>query len=215
MFSRFESRPQRLAYAVSISLTLMRAALAGVLLLFATEDGAGLNVAVALCVGFVSDVYDGVIARRFGVATAGLRRLDSAADTVFYLSGAICVWRFHPDVVLSNRWLLVAVIGTLVVNHAVEWAKFGREASYHAWLAKAWGVALFVSLVTLFAGGTVRLVPAALYLGILSHLENFAITIALPEWRHDVRSVWHAWSVRRSILDAVTGDPNAIRGARP
>ena len=147
--------------------------------------------ALVLALGFISDIYDGIIARRFGVATAGLRRLDSAVDTVFYLAAAFCLWRLRPDAIISHRWLIVAVIGTLLIAHAFEVWKFGREASYHAWLAKAWGAALFAALVFLFVAGDDWLLPIALWIGVASHVENFLITLRLSEIRSDVRSVFH------------------------
>ena len=188
---------QRFGYTLSLALTLLRLALAVPLPLLAAAKGSGFAVAVILSAGFVSDVYDGVVARYFGVATAGLRRHDSAVDTVFYAAAGVCVWRLHPDAILANRWLLAAVIGTLVLDHVVELWKFGREASYHAWSAKARGAALFASLVLLFAGRVAVMIPVALSLGIVSHLENLAITAALPELRHDVPTVIHALVIRR------------------
>lgn len=155
-------------------------------------------MAAILALGFVSDVYDGVLARRFGVATAGLRRLDSAVDTVFYLAAALCVWRLHPDVVIANRWLLAGVFGTLVLNHAIELLKFGREASYHAWSARAWGAALFISLVLLFVADDGSLVHLALVIGLVSHGENLAITLVLRQWTHDVPSIFAALALRRN-----------------
>ena len=198
------TRTQRLGYAASLSLTLLRAGLAIPLLIIAGARGSGRVVALVLAVGFVSDVYDGVVARHFGVATATLRRLDSAADSVFYLAAAICVWRLHPATVIGNRWLVGAVIGTLLLNHAIEFRKFGREASYHAWSAKAWGGALFVSLIFLFVAGDDVLVPLALTLGVLSHAENFAITLTLREWAHDVPHIFNA-RARRRQAGATTG----------
>lgn len=186
------TRAERFGYAAALSLTLLRLVLSIPFILVAVTRGSGRVAAWLLAVGFVSDVYDGVIARRFGVATAGLRRLDSAVDTVFYLAAAVCVWRLHPDAILSHGWLIAAVIGTQVVNHAFEFWKFGREASYHAWSAKAWGASLFVALVFLFVAADDRLLTVALVLGIVSHVENFLITLTLREWRHDVKSVFHA-----------------------
>ena len=194
----FPTRSERLGYAAALALTLLRLALAIPLAAIAVVQASGRAVAIILAVGFVSDIYDGVIARHFGVATPALRRLDSAVDTVFYLAGAACVWRLHPATVTANRWLIGAVIGTLVVNHAVELFKFGREASYHAWSAKAWGATLFVSLLLLFIAGDDLLVPVALAAGILSHVENFAITLVLHEWTHDVPSVFTALARRRA-----------------
>ena len=153
--------------------------------------GSGRAAAFILAAGFVSDVYDGVVARRFGVATPGLRRLDSAVDTVFYLAAAFCLWRLHPEALTSHGALIVGVIGTQLLGHLVEVRKFGREASYHAWLAKAWGAALFAALVLLFVAGDDRLLTLALWLGIASHLENLAITVVIDAPRHDVKSIVH------------------------
>jgi len=198
MVTAFTTPLQRRGYTASLAMTLLRLALAVPLVAFAVVRGPGRLVAIILCVGFVSDVYDGVVARRYGVATAGLRRLDSAVDTVFYLAAAGCAWRLHADAIVANRWLMGVVLGTLILNHVVETIKFGREASYHAWSAKAWGAALFVALVVLFAGDTPALLPGALWFGILNHFENLAITLALPSMRHDVPTLFHALAIRRS-----------------
>ncbi|HET9425636.1 MAG TPA: CDP-alcohol phosphatidyltransferase family protein [Gemmatimonadaceae bacterium] len=202
------SRPPRFGYAAALSLTLARLVLAVPLAAIAITRGSGRMAAIILVAGFLSDIYDGVVARRFGVATAGLRRLDSAVDTVFYLAAAACVWRLHPGAIVSHRWLIGAVVATLAVNHAVEYWKFRREASYHAWSAKAWGAALFTALGLLFLSGDDRLLPVALVIGLVSHLENFCITLALPRWEHDVRSVFAAWRIRRrDAALAVAGSP--------
>ena len=191
MLPAFPTRAQRYGYAASLSLTLARLALAAPFVAIGLWRGSGRTAALILAAGFVSDVYDGMVARRFGVATAGLRRLDSAVDSVFYLAAAFCVWRLHPEAIVSHRWLIAAVIATLLINHAFEFWKFGREASYHAWLAKAWGASLFAALIFLFVAGDDWLLTVALCIGVASHVENFLITLRLPEWRHDVKSVWH------------------------
>lgn len=185
------AREQRFGYVAALSLTLIRLVLAAPFVVIAIRRGPGPLAAVILAAGFISDVYDGVVARHYGVATPGLRRLDSAVDTVFYLAAAFVVWRLHPDAILGHRWLIGAVIGTLLVNHAFEYWKFRREASYHAWSAKAWGAALFASLVFLFIAGDDWLLTVALVTGVISHVENFLITLALPAWDHDVKSIVH------------------------
>jgi phosphatidylglycerophosphate synthase len=55
--------------------------------------------AVCLATAFLSDVFDGIAARRLGVATTALRRLDSAADTVFYVAAAYAAWELYPEAV--------------------------------------------------------------------------------------------------------------------
>jgi phosphatidylglycerophosphate synthase len=193
----FATRSQRIAYDLSRSLTLTRFALAAPLLVFGAVRASGIAVAILIAIGFVSDIYDGVIARRFGVVTEGLRRLDSAADTVFYLAAMFCAWRLHQATIVANRWLVAGVVGTLALNHLVEFLKFHRESSYHTWLAKSWAIVLFVALVLLFGGNDDAMIPWALGFGLLSHIENLAITLALPAWQHDVPTLFHALAIRR------------------
>ena len=49
-----------------------------------------------LIAAFLSDVFDGIMARRLGIATPRLRRLDSLADSLFYASAAFAAWHLYP-----------------------------------------------------------------------------------------------------------------------
>lgn len=192
----------RWGYRVAMGLTLSRLAMAIPFVAIGLAGGPGWLAALILVAGFLSDVFDGIVARRFGASTAALRRMDSAADTVFYLGAAYCAWGLHADVVRANAIGIILIIATQALDHAVEVAKFRREASYHAYTAKLWGVALFSALVALFVLGRAELLPVAIGCGLLSHAENLAITAVLPEWRHDVPTVFHAWRIRRAVLSA-------------
>ena len=80
---------QRRGYRIALALSFLRLALApAALVALAHIDVAGLVLAAALLLGFLSDVLDGVVARRAGAVTPFLRRLDSSVDTVFYLGVA-------------------------------------------------------------------------------------------------------------------------------
>lgn len=129
----------------ALALTLLRLALAPVVVALGLTRSGGAAVAVLLVAGFLSDVFDGVVARRTGTPTPNLRRLDSIVDTVFYLGIAAAAWMLHRTEI---RPLLPLLLPAIVV-------------------------------------------------GLLSHLENAAITLVLPEWRYDVRSLFVAWEIRQ------------------
>src|SRR3954471_2992474 len=156
----------------------------------------GLLLAAALATGFVSDVLDGVVARRAGVVTPFLRRLDSSVDTVFYLGVAYAAWHRHPDALRALALPIFVVLGGELLNYLVAYLKFRREASYHARSARLWGLLLFMALLTLLGTGSAVLLPVALAAGLLAELETLAITLVLRGWRHDVPSVWNAARVR-------------------
>jgi CDP-diacylglycerol--glycerol-3-phosphate 3-phosphatidyltransferase len=135
-----------------------------------------------------------------GTATAGLRRLDSSVDTVFYLAIAVAAWTLHRAEMARVLALVAVVIGTELATNALAWLRFRREASYHAWSARVFGLVLFAALLWLFAAGSAALVVPALIVGLVSHVENAAITLVLPAWRHDVGSIAAAWRIRQASL---------------
>jgi CDP-diacylglycerol--glycerol-3-phosphate 3-phosphatidyltransferase len=180
----------------ALALTWLRLALAPVLVGIGVSRVSGRLAAVVLAAGFLSDVFDGVVARHHGASTSDLRRLDSTVDTIFYLAVAYCAWRLHPDALRPYLTLVAILIGTEVLNYVAAIVRLGREASYHARTARLFGLLLFVALCTLLATGSGALLPLAIAAGFVSHAENLAITLVLPEWRHDVPSVFHAWRIR-------------------
>jgi CDP-diacylglycerol--glycerol-3-phosphate 3-phosphatidyltransferase len=183
-------------YRLSLALTLLRLALAPALVVLVRAGAPGLVLAAALVTGFVSDVLDGAVARRAGVVTPFLRRLDSSVDTVFYLGVAYAAWHRHPDALRALALPILVVVGAEALNYALAYAKFRREASYHARSARLWGLLLFLALLALLATGSAALLPVALVAGLLAQAETLAITLVLREWRHDVPSVWNALRIR-------------------
>jgi CDP-diacylglycerol--glycerol-3-phosphate 3-phosphatidyltransferase len=154
---------------------------------------------------FVSDVFDGIIARRLGVATESLRRADTLADTLFYAAAVGALFVRVPAVIRAHRAGILILIALELVRLAVERSKFGRMAAYHLWSAKAWGIALFLGVSEAFL--TQRPGPlflAGIVVGIASDLEGLAVTLTLSAPHHDVPSLIHA---RR--IAAAGGAPRA------
>lgn len=189
--------------ALPLCLTALRALLGPVVVLLAVAFPSRVAFGVCLVVAFLSDVFDGIIARRLGIATPGLRRLDSVADSVFYLSAAFAAWWVHPDAISELAAGIAILIGLELGRYAFDWWKFGREASYHMWSSKLWGIALFAGLFSLLAlGVTSWPVAAAVYLGILADIEGLAISAVLRDWQTDVPTIAHAWRLRRQSVDS-------------
>ena len=189
----------RLLVHVPLALTAMRALLAPFIVLLAIAWPSELMFGIFLFVALLSDVFDGVIARRLGVATPTLRRLDSIADSMFYLCAMFAAWHLHKSEVSEYLIPLAVLLFLEVVRYVFDYAKFRREASYHMWSSKAWGLALFfcfLSLLSFGKGGWP--VALAIYLGIAADLEGLAISVTLKKWRTDVPSVFHAIQLRRN-----------------
>ena len=66
---------------IPLSLTLLRATLAPLLVYLVHYAPDPEWFALCLVIALLSDIFDGVIARKLDVATPALRRLDSIADS--------------------------------------------------------------------------------------------------------------------------------------
>ena len=184
---------------VPAALVILRFFMGLLLLLNAINGKTDAWFIVAFVTAFLSDIFDGVIARRFGVSTASLRRADSWADVYLYICVAISAFLVHSDVIITFSNGLSAVVGIQLIWWVVNLAKYGQPASYHTYSAKAWGVSLFVATIALFGFGYGGLtLSLAIAVGIIHTVEEIAMTLILPQWTHDVLSIVHALRLRQS-----------------
>jgi len=189
------------ARRLPLALTALRALLAPVVVLLAIFHPSRPAFGACLVVAFVSDIFDGILARRMNVATPNLRRLDSITDTIFYLCTAFAVWYLYPSVISQHMIALVCLFALEVARYVFDLQKFGREASYHMWSSKLWGIALFVGIFSLLVFGSSGIaVSLAIYLGILADIEGLSISVIMKEWESDIPTLAHAR--RRRIAKA-------------
>jgi CDP-diacylglycerol--glycerol-3-phosphate 3-phosphatidyltransferase len=162
------------------------------------HGASGALLLVVLVSALLSDVFDGILARRLGVATERLRVADSWADGWFYLWVCAAVWCKAPDIIRAFRIPIVVLVSMDLFGYAVDLMKFRRITSLHAYSAKAWGITLFMATVALLVyhiGGI--FLWMAIVLGYVCNLDGLAIKMLLPTWQTDVHSVFHALSRRR------------------
>lgn len=191
-----------LLHRLPLTLTLLRAALGPVVILIALTHQDRILFAPCLILALLSDYFDGAIARYLGIVTANLRRLDSIADSIFYVAALFAAWYLHWDLLRPLVLPLGALFVVEVARYALDYQKYGRETSYHMWSSKVWGLTLFVGFFVLLVYGSAGWpVSLAIYVGIFADLEGLAISLVLPRWQTDVPTFFHAIKLR-STTDA-------------
>jgi phosphatidylglycerophosphate synthase len=184
--------------SVPIALTTLRLLLAPVLVWLVYAEAPSMAFAAVVGVAFVSDYFDGVIARRIGVATPELRHFDSRADLVFYATAAWSVWMLRPDVARSIALPALVVIALDLVRHGFDYLKFGRDVAYHALSSKVWGLSLALALILLLGFRIAwPFVEIAAWLGIVAQAEGLLISVVLKEWKTDVPTIFRAIEMRQ------------------
>jgi CDP-diacylglycerol---glycerol-3-phosphate 3-phosphatidyltransferase len=144
-----------------------------------------------LLAGTLSDIFDGIIARRLGVATPALRRFDSATDVVYYLFILASAWISCRTVVENNWRLILAILLSEALMVLVCYAKFHKYPAAHSILAKIFGLCLLGGLIALLVfnvGSWVFMVLTSVAL--LSNGEIIAMHLLAKQPPVDVKSIF-------------------------
>ena len=127
-----------------------RAALGPILILGQASQWSGAALASIILTALLSDIFDGILARRWRCDTPAVRLFDSLADTAFYLCTAVALWLRYPHLLKSHALLFTALFTLEATRFAFDFAKFHKPSSYHSYLAKTWGLVLATAVIAAF-----------------------------------------------------------------
>lgn len=178
-------------------LVSFRAALGPLMIILNILSQKGCIAAVCVGLALLSDVFDGVLARRWHLDTVTLRRWDTRADTFFYACVLAVICLRYPEA-LERRWVLIAgLITAEVIQHVFAAVKYGRHASYHSWISKIWGLLMASAMMALLAWGIDNwFLDLTIAWGILCNVQGLAMSLLLPTWHNDVPTLFHAFRLR-------------------
>lgn len=151
-----------------------------------------------IALGLISDILDGIIARRLGISNARMRRMDSTVDQFFWLAVVASCYIIAPEFFKSNFVQILILIGLEATCYIISFVKFRKEVATHAISSKVWTLILFATLIQIIAvNHSVILFTICLYLGIVTRLEIISIFLIIKHWTNDVPSVYHAVLIRK------------------
>jgi cardiolipin synthase len=183
--------------SIPLALTIFRICSAPVLLWLAAIGRERVFLWLAIA-AMLSDVLDGALARRLGASSETGRLLDSWADLLIAtvsFAGATLLW---PDTMREEAVYFALVLAALVIPNAWGLIRFHRLLGYHTISAKSSGVLLAIGALSLFMGLTPVLFRLAAFVELAVAAEYIAISLIVPEWNGEMKSVWHAIRHRRA-----------------
>jgi phosphatidylglycerophosphate synthase len=187
---------------IPLALIIFRLIIAPIIvsLVYFLKEDARITVIVLMYMGLFSDVFDGIIARKLQIQTQSLRRWDSQADMVFWVSIGISTWMLYPDLIKGNKVAIISIFVMEGLCYLISIIKFGKETCTHAYLSKLFGITLLIAFTSLI-GFNYAGIPflVAIIFGLVSHVDRILITLILPIWTHDIPSCYHAYLIRKGI----------------
>jgi phosphatidylglycerophosphate synthase len=153
---------------------------------------------VLLVVGLLTDIFDGIIARRLHISTQHLRRLDSGIDQVFFISVAVATYIQCPDFFSTHAVQLIILFSLEGLAYLVSFIKFKKEIATHSIGAKIWTLLLCATLIQIIVQcQSGILFELFFWFGLITRIEIIAIILALKTWMNDVPSLYHALQLRK------------------
>lgn len=155
-------------------------------------------IVLLMSVGLLTDIFDGIIARRLGVSTRQLRRLDSSVDQFFFLAASAVAFFLCPAFFEFHSARLIILLASEGLAYLICLIRFRKEIATHSIGSKIWALLLFATLTQIILqcqSGV--LFELCFWTGILTRLEIAAILLTLRTWTSDVPSFYHAIQLRK------------------
>jgi len=162
-------------------LSSYRLVMAPVLVLLALADERTFFV-VFLCISFVTDVLDGIIARAWNLSTSFGSRLDSTADEMTFVAALVGAFKFEHQALEPHVSLLYIFIALLALATFIPIIKFRKIPSLHLYSFKLNALlqTIFFFCLFVFDFYTYLYYPVFTF-GVLACLESIAITLLLDK----------------------------------
>jgi cardiolipin synthase (CMP-forming) len=146
---------------------------------------------ICLCLSFVTDVLDGLIARAWSLSTEFGARLDSIADELTYVAALVGIFQFEYEPLRPHIAILYAFLALLALSTLIPLIKFKKTPSLHLYSFKANALlqAIFISLLFL-DDFYVYLYYFVMAFGILACLEAIAVALVASEPISDAKSLY-------------------------
>ena len=171
-------------------LSLYRLLLAPILVLLALSDERTLFV-LFLCISFVTDVLDGIIARAWNLSTSFGARLDSVADEMTYVAALVGAFQFEYQTLKPHISLLYAFIGLLTIATFLPLIKFGKIPGFHLYSFKINALLQGIFFFSLFVFDFyIYLYYPVFIFGILACVESISITLLLDKPISDAKGIY-------------------------
>lgn len=172
----------------------------GILCMFLATKGVnfGLWICALMILGLLTDIFDGIVARKLNVSSVSLRKLDSIVDRFFWLMIFASCYILYPDYIST----ILPFVGLILLAEAsvfvISFLRFGKAPSPHNLMSKVWGISVAIAFaVILLTGSSQNAFFAMFGMAILSRLDSALIYMILSKWDHDIPSFYHAILLRK------------------
>ena len=146
---------------------------------------------VLLCVSYVTDILDGILARALNLSTQFGARLDSLADELTYVAALVGAFQFEYQALAPHVAILYAFVALLALASLLPLVKFRKIPAYHLYSFKANSLFQAIFFFCLFVFDFfIYLYYFVFAFGILACLELIAVVLILDKPASDAKGLF-------------------------
>ncbi|WNH10637.1 CDP-alcohol phosphatidyltransferase family protein [Thalassobellus suaedae] len=148
-----------------------------------------------LLISYITDAFDGYLARKLKITSPRGSQLDSFGDQVTLIVGLIGLFYFETDFIKTNLVLILIAFIPYIIQMLFAYLKYGKATAFHTYLAKISAVfqSLFI-LWSLFFNPEYILFYAMIIIGLLETFEEITLIFIYDKWVADVKGIY--WAIR-------------------
>lgn len=158
-----------------------------------------LIVTISIC-AILSDVFDGMIARKLKISTSEMRQLDTKIDTVFWFSCLFYICMTDSYFLKSHLLQISILVFSELFIIAIGFLKFQERISYHTILSKFWALILLWFFIDMVLNHTCHYsFVVSFWYGILVQTEILVIIFILKQNQTDIPGFMQAIKLRKGL----------------
>ncbi|TWT60604.1 CDP-alcohol phosphatidyltransferase family protein [Rubinisphaera italica] len=148
---------------------------------------------------FLTDWFDGKLAILLNQKSVYGARLDSYADVSLYASVLLGIGWLKWEIIQQEVVWIALGVSSYFLTCTVGLIKYGRIPSYHTRAAKICWMLAGLAIVSLLMNWPIWLSRLVIIGIIYTNLETVTMTIVLPEWTNDLRTLAAAFRMKRKM----------------
>ena len=149
-----------------------------------------------LAVSFLTDTFDGFLARKFKVVSVLGAKMDSMADDLTVLVGIIGLYFLKPEFLVQNAIYFFILLGLFLTLVALALIRYRRLTSFHTLSAKVAAVLQGSLLILVFflPQPPMLLFYAAFAITAFDLTEEIILVLVLTKWEVDIKGIY--WAIK-------------------
>lgn len=150
-----------------------------------------------LLLSLLTDLFDGVLARKYKVTSLLGARLDSIGDDLTILIGITGVFYFRYEFMMEHLYFIVGLLMLHLVELIYALIKWGKMTTFHTIMAKIsmFFQSMFVCAALFFQEASQLLFFSAVVVTTIDIIEEITLVAILKKWEANVKGIY--WVLRR------------------